>query len=78
MSVSGGDEEEGGHESNLKSKVAFPENYVLPHNEEAMILDMTPENAADVCPHISEIMHAAHPEIHSQGDMASSSGTSSH
>lgn len=60
----------------MKGKVAFPELFVLPHSDTGIIMDMTPENAAEVCPHIPEILQTAHPEVSSQEDIASSSGTS--
>ncbi len=72
------DEELGGQQEDLKGKVAFPELFVLPHSDTAIIMDMTPEIAADVCPHIPEILHAAHPEPSAHEDLASSSGASSH
>lgn len=48
------DEESGAHEEGTKGP--FPELFVLPHTETAMMMDITPENAVEVCPHIPDIL----------------------
>lgn len=75
IAVAVADEEAGLQEpDDLKGPI--PGLYVLPHTETAMLMDITPENAVEVCPHIPEIITDRGHGGSQCPDEASSSGSS--
>ena len=64
-----------------KDQSPFPDHFILPHSSTtAILMDMTPENAVEVCPHITDIIHKPAHHVnhddHDQDQLESQAGSS--